>query len=981
MKRTIVGPARMVLACALTVCACGAAHGGAVLDEILNYMYVDQSTPMHYSGTFFTTNRLITLTSDATIGQGFVAGLDADRLVRVWAHLRPDGDWQPGEGAKMTIYDTPKKTTELGSYTVWYDFRGFHSCVGEWFFDVQIVPGRTYYLVLSYVGDGDGRLCGIGVVSGSSNYDIMGNVIYVRADAPPGGDGLSWETAFNSIQDAVDARDEMAVGQGYLAGEVADFDLCFQTHVKRPSDRVGNLKKMFARFDLNRPELASIKSLVNAGDYEAAIATTVGYFEARETPSRIITPGYVPNPVPGYDRTEADLCIQNYYYYDQGIGYVGPDLNWRPALSFDANGYIIADSFDMNRFGPRGILTNAYLGTGDHKYAAKLNDLLVDWFMDNPPPEASGIGGAPIDSVWASLNTGIRLGHGFTAYDRAHSSPSFTTDCRMAYMLDLADHADTLVWNGADAGGNWSTTQNSSLLWFALDFMEFKNCVLWLDTACDRLAATMANDILPDGVEMESAPGYQRWMYYVPLLGVYQLLTERGVDTPFYAELKSALEKQAEYFMYLAAPNGFSPPLGDWGENNERGWLPNDAEFYDRPDMLYVGTAGAEGTKPAELSKMYPYAGTVTLRSHWGDTGEPFEDSRYLFFHGVHQGAHGHDDLNSITTYAYGREILTDPGSHIYGSPEHDLLTRAVSHNLMTIDGLDQGGSNDVPFRNWSTTPVGDFVAFRRPGAYDGMDYTREVFFVRTNDDGAQDYWVVRDIAGGSGVHQLQQRWHFNPCQVNVDAPTLTATSAFPDGGNMSIVQVTPSRLQVQQTTIDSWRPRGTGEPPVQLPTIIYRADTALPAAIDSLLLPFDGPQAPQTNLTTLETSADGLDCVFKFVQGGVQDIFAFQRVSGVKVIGAEGVTFEGERLFLRKINGDVRSAILINGKSLTVGGEQLLSFAQPLKWAAVEVGPGGSLTVWTSADTSALGPPGGSPPGPGDRNTTSPAEEGSDDA
>ena len=955
-KRTCLKLAAGALLCAVALAAPGPSYGGAVLDEILNPIFVDQTLPM-YATVMFTPNRSILLTRDNPIGQGFVAGLDADRLVRVYANVRPEGNWQPGEGVTMTVYDGPEKNNALGSYTVWYDFRGFDFNVAEFLFNIKVFPGRAYYLELTYAGEGDGRAGQVGVMNGSTNYEILGNVIYVRADAPPGGDGVSWETALNSIQAAVDARDTMASGQGYLNGSISDFDLCFQTHVKRPPDRVGNLKKMFDRMDLTRPELADIKQAVDGADYEAAVAKTVKYFEDREVPVRTMEWGIVPHPDPNYDRTEGDLCLENRYYYDLGIGYVGPDLNWRPELSFDANGNSIAESFTLNRFGPRGILTKAYLGTGDEKYAKKLNDLLVDWYLDNPPPEASGIGGAPIDDVWASLNTGIRLGQGFICYQRVRSSPSFTTDCRMAYIMDMANHADTLIWNGAGAGGNWAITQNTSLMAHALNFPEFKRAQAWFDTSEIRIDGVLTNDFLPDGIEMESAPGYQRWMVYNPLVDTHKLLAERNKQTIFSAKLKAMLEVFAEYFMYLTSPDGGTPSFGDWGGDNQRGFLTGDAALYNRSDMLYVGTAGAQGAKPAYTFKLYPYYGTVTMRSHWGDTGEPFDDARWLFFHGVHHGAHGHADLNGVTVYAYGREILTDPGAYIYGSPEHDLLTRAVSHNLMTVDGQDQGGANNYPFENYCGTPVADYVSFRRPSAYSTGDYKRQVLFVRSNGDAAQDYWIVRDTAYGSGTHSLEQRWHFNPTTVTVDG-SLTAKTGYAEDGNLAIMQVTPSRLTAEETTINAWR-SGSSQPPVQLPTVIYRANTALPAAIDSILFPYDGPTMPSVQTQTLESSADGRNSVFKVTQGSVEDLFILQSAAGSKTVASENVTFNGEALMLRKVNGVVRSLLLINGSQVTVNGEQIVNLPSPQPWHAVSIGPGGQQVYPGSPEQAASAPAG----------------------
>ena len=941
--------------CVLALLPLSTVYAGPALDEILNYMYIDQGTPMTNYNCNFLVTRTIDLKINEPIGQVFSVGLDTEKIVRIRAYLYVNGEWDPGEGAEMKIWDSPQKNTLIGSNTIWYDFRGYHNNVAEFEFDVPVKPGNTYFLEISYVGTGNGTLCPVGVMNGQFNYEIMQRVMYVNAAAPPGGDGTSWAKAFNTIQAAVDAMSNRLTGQGYLAGEPSTFDLCFQTHGKRRMDRIGNLKKMFARIDLDRPEFAAIKQDVKAGNYEAAIAKTVAYFEARQSPVPIIDPNTVPVITPGYDLTAANNALQNIYFGDTGYGYVGPNINWRPIISFDENDNPIASGFTMNRYGPRGTLVNAYLNTGDHKYTKKLNDFYLDWFRDNPPPEASKIGGAPSDDVWSSLNAGIRLAAAFIPYNRAHTSYEFTTDCRMAYIMNLADHCDTIVWNGEFAGGNWSATQNTALLQFSLNFPEFIKSQLWFNTSCDRILLTMNRDILPDGVETESAPGYQRWMYYNPLVAVYQLLLERGVQTQFTADMKNTLEKMAEYFMFLSMPNLGTPELGDWGDGAS-GFIVSDAALYNRPDMLYVGTQGAQGTKPVELSKCYPDAGIVTMRSDWGDTGQPYTDTRYMMFHGVHYGSHGHGDLNGVTLYAYGRELLTDPGAYTYGSPEHNLLCKSESHNLMTVDNQDQGMTN-TPFRCWATTPIADYLSSWIPG-YAVASYHREVFYVRSNGEQAQDYWVIRDKAEdkypGSGNHLLEQRWHFWPNTMNVNGTTKTAKTGFASGGNLAIMQVDPSRLQVNQTTIDSWIPRATNQLTI-LPTIIYSINTTLNAGIDTILFPYNGSAMPSVQLQTIQTSADGLDSVFKMVQGNISDLFILQRTAGSKTVSSENVIFNGERLFLRRVNGVVRSAVIINGSSLTVNGNVIVSLPQAQPHYAVSFGAGGSQTYTSSAPPDAV--------------------------
>ncbi len=908
---------RKTLAPALALLlAATCASAGPVLDEILNYTFLDTDVPFTNPDQFFEVQRSIRLTADTHVGQTFVTGPDTEKVVMIRVSVGNDSDWQCGEGVELVLWDSPEKKVSIGRYTIWYQYRGYSGCQAEFEVNARVEPSTSYYFELGYVGKGDGKLSLVGAKKGTDSYPH---------------------------------------GKGYLDGKESDFDLCFQIHARRGMDRIGNLKKAFARFDLSRPELSAVREAVDNEDFGAAVSRTVAYFEARAKPTSIIDSGHIPRWNPDYDTTAGDFAMQNYFPKGStGQGYAGPDLNWRAHVYFGKNGGQIPGDFDLNWFQARGIVTAAYLNTGNQKYARKFNDMMVDWFIDNPPPTESGVGGWPYDPVWSSLSTGIRLRHLFAAYSRAHTSPFFTTDCRFAWIMDLADHADTLVMIGEHAGGNWSFTQNSALLTFALDFPEFVNARRWFDTAAGRIEGSLQKDWLPDGVETESAPGYQRFSYS-PLRDIYELMHDRGVTAPFADKLRGLLETQAEYYVYLAMPDGRTPFLGDWGHTQERKALQDDAARFSRPDMLYAGTAGKEGTKPNELSKLYPYAGIVTMRSDWGDAGAPYEDARYLMLHGVHYGAHGHKDVNGVTLYAYGRELLIDPGSYVYGSPEHKRLTQAVSHNLMTIDGQDQNIWSKLAFRNWATTPVADYLcswaSVYRPGAH-----MRDVLYIRSNGDpGALDYWVVRDtMHADSESHLLEQRWHFAMGDVAVDNDTLASRTQFDEGGNLAILQVDPSRLEVERTTASVWWPRGMTDQARQVPVVIYKAQTTLPASFDTVLLPFNGSDMPDVKLTAIEKGADGQQSVFKITKGTVSDLFAMQNQAGAKSIDPEGIAFEGEKLFVRRVNGKLRSAFLVNGTSLTVDGKQIVRASKPVMWVALSVDNSG-VTVRAGSKDAGL--------------------------
>ena len=55
-----------------------------------------------------------------------------------------------------------------------------------------------------------------------------------------------------------------------------------------------------------------------------------------------------------------------------------------------------------------------------------------------------------------------------------------------------------------------------------------------------------------------------------------------------------------------------------------------------------------------------------------------------------------------------------------------------------------------------------------------------------------------------------------------------------------------------------------------------------------------------------------------------------------------EKIAFDGERLFVRRVNGKLRSVLLVNGSSVRIDGKQVIKLAKPEKWVAIDFGKAG---------------------------------------
>ena len=99
----------------------------------------------------------------------------------------------------------------------------------------------------------------------------------------------------------------------------------------------------------------------------------------------------------------------------------------------------------------------------------------------------------------------------------------------------------------------------------------------------------------------------------------------------------------------------------------------------------------------------------------------------------------------------------------------------------------------------------------------------------------------------------------------------------------------------------------------------------------------------PALKLTTIEKSADGLDSAFTVTQGeSERSLRVPANGRARKQCAAEKIAFDGERLFVRRVNGKLRSVVLVNGTSVRVDGKEIIKLAKPEKWIAIDFGRAG---------------------------------------
>jgi hypothetical protein len=259
---------------------------------------------------------------------------------------------------------------------------------------------------------------------------------------------------------------------------------------------------------------------------------------------------------------------------------------------------------------------------------------------------------------------------------------------------------------------------------------------------------------------------------------------------------------------------------------------------------------------PSRLGpEVFPYAGVALLRQRQ-DRGD-----LYLAFDaGPYGRSHQHEDKLGFWLFACGRNLLVDPGRHLYdwsARSFYPYLRSTAAHSTIRIDGQDQhsAGRREA----WIAKQPLDLGwraaegELRASGVYDlgyGPDngiavvHRREIVFVK------ERCWVVFDVVEGDGEHTVESRFQFAPGELH--ASGTTAQTGF-DDANLLLMAAPSAPFADIHIERGQEKPRGGWysdsynqiEP---APALVLSLRTALPWRAATLLLPYRGSDPPRAS-------------------------------------------------------------------------------------------------------------------------------------
>ena len=434
-------------------------------------------------------------------------------------------------------------------------------------------------------------------------------------------------------------------------------------------------------------------------------------------------------------------------------------------------------TWELNRHQYFMKLGQAYVLTGDERYARTFVEHIESWIEANPPK---------LGINWASsLEVAFRsISWLWALYFFKGAVPDDTLKRALKFLYLNARHLESYL-STYFSPNTHLTGEALGLFYLGTLLPEFKEAKRWQDLGREILIEQIPVHVKPDGVYFEQSSYYHRYTtdFYIHFL---ILSRANGITLP--KTVEQALTSLLDHLMHITRPDGTTPFFGDddggrlvmldaRAPNDFRPSLATGAALFSRGDYKFVaGDAteellwllGTEGLQkydsiaahpPTELAKAFPDGGYFVMRDGWT------EKSNYLLFdcgpHGALNCGHAHADALSFELAVNGRTVLVDPGTYTYtGSKElRDWFRSSQAHNTVTLDDV----SSSVPYGaftwktiaqcrllDWKTTDNYVYVAGER------ADIVRSVMFLKGK------YWVMRDTLNSPGEHRADIHFHFN---------------------------------------------------------------------------------------------------------------------------------------------------------------------------------------------------------------------------
>ncbi len=456
-------------------------------------------------------------------------------------------------------------------------------------------------------------------------------------------------------------------------------------------------------------------------------------------------------------------------------------------------------TWELNRHQHFVTLAKAFHMTGDAKFATEILRQWEHWHAENP---------FPIGMNWASsLEVSFRSLSWLWSFLLLEDAPVLPAGFRGQWLRSLAINARHIERNLSTyfSPNTHLLGEGVALFFIGTLCPELRSAPRWQEQGWKIVLGALEDQVRADGFYFEQSVYYH--VYALDFfLHAAVLASVNDIDVP--PSFDRTLENMLDVLCVLGRA-GAPPRLGD--DDGGRVFDPrrNRAEHMLDPlstgavlcrrgDFKFVSGGlreetiwllGARGV--AEYDRLLaepPSASSVALPA--GGLYVLSGDQRQqLVIDAGPQGGlsagHGHADALSVCVNGEGRALLIDPGTceYVGEGSQRDVFRGTRAHNTLVVDDRDQAerrgpfGWKQLPTartEEWISGETFDLFV----GSHDGycrledpVVHRRWVFSSRSR------FWLVRDLAVGTGRHQLDLYWHLHPAL----APRTTTMDTFLD--------------------------------------------------------------------------------------------------------------------------------------------------------------------------------------------------------
>ena len=279
---------------------------------------------------------------------------------------------------------------------------------------------------------------------------------------------------------------------------------------------------------------------------------------------------------------------------------------------------------------------------------------------------------------------------------------------------------------------NWAGTYNHGL--DQDNSIVVAGCVLgrdsWIAFARQRLSQTLAVSIDDEGATNEQSAAYAVYTYYRWRAAEATMAT---CGLPPLPGLATRLARNSGFIAHATKPDGLLSLIGDT--------YPTDRGLAPTPGMA--------------LSYAYVQNGWAFGRSSWATEDNP---SYYSLRFGPGRQIHGGPDHGSLSLYANGSPVITEPGSIGYTDPRRAWFATPQAKNVLMVGNNSCTVSSYAKLLSGTRTLAGDHYVVQTPHC-SGVLARRDVTYTRASGAIAVDDTTTP----GTPVQQRQQLWHLVP--------------------------------------------------------------------------------------------------------------------------------------------------------------------------------------------------------------------------